>query len=104
MADHARIKMTLEQRLKELTQRAVTIDDDLSQLGDDDWSEQAVESANDDVLEEIGDATVEEIEQIKLALKQIDAGSYGVCTNCKHPIGRERLEALPYATRCVKCA
>ena len=98
------IKTNLERKLRELTKRAVDIDDDLSQAGDDDWAEQAIESSADEVLEEVGDATLEEIEQIKLALKQIDAGKYGVCSKCHRPIAKGRLEALPYATLCVKCA
>lgn len=104
MADLAEIKATLEQKLRELTKRAVGIDDDLSEPADDDWSEQAIESAGDEVLEEVGDATVEEIEQIKLALKQIDLGKYGSCTKCGRAIAKERLAAMPAATHCVKCA
>jgi DnaK suppressor protein len=30
-------------------------------------------------------------------------GQYGICENCGQPIGAERLEALPTATRCIRC-
>ncbi len=30
-------------------------------------------------------------------------GRYGLCEDCSRPIGDERLEALPTATRCVRC-
>lgn len=30
-------------------------------------------------------------------------GGYGVCEDCSRPIAPERLEALPDATRCVRC-
>ena len=30
-------------------------------------------------------------------------GGYGLCENCGRPIGDERLNALPSATRCVRC-
>ena len=102
--DTAKIKAQLEETLRELTARAVDIDDNLSEQGDDDWAEQAIESSGDEVLEEVGDATLEEIEQIKRALQQIAAGKYGICTRCNREIARGRLEALPYATVCVKCA
>jgi DnaK suppressor protein len=31
------------------------------------------------------------------------AGTYGVCATCGDPIPAERLEALPWATRCIAC-
>lgn len=104
MTDTAEIKTWLEAKLRELRTRAVEIDDSLSEPGDDDWSEQAIESADDDVLEEVGDATMDEIRQIELALSQIKGGKYGTCTGCGRSIATERLKALPYATKCVKCA
>lgn len=104
MTDLAKIRMELERKLRELTARAEDIDDDLSELGDDDWDEQAVESAGDEVLEKVGDATLDEIRQIRSALAQIEAGTYGVCASCGRAIAKERLSALPYATHCVKCA
>jgi RNA polymerase-binding transcription factor DksA len=38
------------------------------------------------------------------ALVRLAAGVYGRCEVCGEPIGAERLEALPTATRCVSCA
>ncbi|NJN17656.1 MAG: conjugal transfer protein TraR [Oscillochloris sp.] len=43
------------------------------------------------------------IAQIDVALERLDEGSYGTCERCGQPIGEERLEALPYATRCITC-
>jgi RNA polymerase-binding protein DksA len=40
---------------------------------------------------------------IDAALKRIDAGTYGTCTNCGEQIAEERLEALPWATLCIGC-
>lgn len=104
MKDISEIKTKLETRLKALTARAESIDDDLREPGDDDWDEQATESAGDEVLEEIGDVTLDEIAQIKRALSRIEAGKYGECIQCGRPIAKARLEALPHATSCVKCA
>ena len=58
----------------------------------------------EDVRKEIGDVTLHEIRQIKLALRRIDSGTYGVCARCGDAIEEGRLEALPHATHCVKCA
>jgi len=42
--------------------------------------------------------------QVNAALIRIEQGTYGICTNCGQPIGEKRLEALPWASLCVKCA
>jgi RNA polymerase-binding transcription factor DksA len=44
------------------------------------------------------------IEQVALALEQLDDGTYGVCERCGEPIGFARLAAIPGTTRCVRCA
>jgi RNA polymerase-binding protein DksA len=41
--------------------------------------------------------------EIDAALKRIDDGTYGQCTNCGKQIPEERLEARPYATLCIDC-
>lgn len=38
------------------------------------------------------------------ALAKLAEGSYGRCDVCQEPINEERLEALPWAVRCVKDA
>ncbi len=40
---------------------------------------------------------------IEQALERIDNGTYGICPDCQKPIPRERLLAVPTATRCVPC-
>ena len=37
------------------------------------------------------------------ALKRIDDGTYGTCTNCGQEIPAERLEAYPWASLCINC-
>jgi RNA polymerase-binding protein DksA len=54
------------------------------------------------------DYTLEEnsehvLAEIHAALKRIEEGTYGICTNCGKQIGEERLEALPWATLCIDC-
>jgi RNA polymerase-binding protein DksA len=55
------------------------------------------------------DYTLEDNEEqvlasIDAALKRIEDGTYGRCTNCERPIAEERLEALPWAELCIDCA
>jgi DnaK suppressor protein len=37
------------------------------------------------------------------ALARIDAGTFGTCIRCGQPIAPDRLEALPWAARCIDC-
>jgi RNA polymerase-binding protein DksA len=41
--------------------------------------------------------------EIDAALKRIEDGTYGICTNRGEEIPVERLEARPYATLCIDC-
>jgi DnaK suppressor protein len=43
------------------------------------------------------------LEAVDAALIRLDDGSYGTCTRCDRAIARERLEALPWAARCIAC-
>jgi DnaK suppressor protein len=42
--------------------------------------------------------------EIEDALERIEQGTFGRCENCGQEISRERLNALPYARYCIKCA
>jgi RNA polymerase-binding protein DksA len=37
------------------------------------------------------------------ALARLDVGTFGTCVRCGRPIQDERLEALPWAPRCIDC-
>jgi RNA polymerase-binding protein DksA len=54
------------------------------------------------------DYTLEEnaehvLQAINEALERIDEGTFGTCRRCGKPIAEERLEAIPYANRCIDC-
>ena len=44
------------------------------------------------------------LEQIEEALERIEDGMYGVCEKCNARIPKARLNAIPYAVLCVRCA
>lgn len=44
------------------------------------------------------------LDQIEAALERIEDGVYGECEECGVRIPKARLNAIPYATSCVKCA
>ena len=37
------------------------------------------------------------------ALWRIESGTFGTCGRCGKPIAEDRLEAIPYANRCIDC-
>ena len=41
--------------------------------------------------------------QVRVALKRLDEGKYGICARCGNDINPERLKAIPYTTLCVNC-
>ena len=45
-----------------------------------------------------------ELVELDAALERVKAGTYGVCASCGTPIPRERLQLLPAAMLCVRCA
>lgn len=43
------------------------------------------------------------LEEVEDALEAMEEGTYGICTVCGEEIGLARLEARPYARRCIVC-
>jgi DnaK suppressor protein len=37
------------------------------------------------------------------ALRRIETGEYGVCSECEEQISERRLNAIPWAKYCIKC-
>ena len=40
---------------------------------------------------------------VDTALQAMEEGSYGTCADCGEPIAVRRLQAIPWASRCVRC-
>ena len=43
------------------------------------------------------------LHEIDAALRRIEDGTFGRCERCGQAISEERLEAKPYATKCIEC-
>jgi DnaK suppressor protein len=68
---------------------------------------QDFEETNVDFIEMQQEQSIERNEQallaeVQTALKRLDEGTYGTCVVCGQPIPEKRLEALPWALRCVR--
>jgi DnaK suppressor protein len=95
----------LQKRL-ELQDRIGRIENDLQRRNSPlsaDAPDRAMEISNDDVLQGIEAAARSELTQVDAALARLDSGREPGCEVCGVAISRERLDAVPYATRCVAC-
>lgn len=67
----------------------------------------AIEAADADVQEDIELIIIrmkaETLEKINEALKRLESGIYGNCSDCGGEISENRLRALPFAIRCTEC-
>jgi RNA polymerase-binding transcription factor DksA len=104
MKEFEDIAKALQARLAELTGGVAEIDSELRRPLSADSEEQATDLEGQDALEGLEKSKLSEIQQIRLTLKRIAEGGYGVCAKCGEPIDPKRLKALPTATRCIACA
>jgi DnaK suppressor protein len=49
------------------------------------------------------DRTDQHLALVDAALERIEAGTFGRCVRCGETIAPERLDALPWAPRCIDC-
>ena len=97
-------KAQLLARQAELLARLETIEDSLDDPLPKDMEDQAVELDDDEVQVSLGEVSQLELRQIDAALGRIADGTYGECMNCGEPISSARLDAVPHASLCIKCA
>jgi DnaK suppressor protein len=71
--------------------------------------ERAMDSADIsfvDLLQSVGikmvDIRQEELIKMDAAERKLREGTYGICEECGEEISEERLEAMPYAVRCLQ--
>lgn len=108
--DMQQIKQRLEEKRKELQKQMGDLDQayptpvDTTEISE---GPQEFEETNVDFIEMQQEQSVLVNEQallteVEAALKRIEDGTYGRCVVCGQPIPEKRLEALPWAARCVK--
>jgi DnaK suppressor protein len=72
-------------------------------LASGDLADAALDSAHEEVTSQMAEVESRELAKIDDAIARITDGSYGGCEGCGKPIPLARLQALPYATLCIKC-
>ena len=90
----------LDERLGKITADVRHVNEPLSK----DFAEQATEMENNEVLDSLGNAARDEMVKVRQAIQRIDNGEYGICVVCGEVIAKERLKALPFSDKCIKCA
>jgi DnaK suppressor protein len=63
----------------------------------------ALDSVQDEISSQLAEVESRELSRIENALERMREGQYGVCEMCGCNIPMARLNALPYATLCIKC-
>ena len=104
MNDAGQFEIRLRSRLRELNARLSEVEAELDQPADADAEERATEREGDEVLESLGNSGLLEIRMIQSALGRIADGTFGECVACGEPISEERMNAVPHAARCKRCA
>ncbi len=105
--DPAEFKTILESRRSELVERRERIERHTRHRDEPlppDFAEQAVELENGETLVALDREVNAELREIERALRRIEDGTFGACTECGTAINEERLAALPYAGLCIDCA
>ncbi len=104
MLDIAARKAKLLEKLNQMNERLLKVEDALDDPMPKDWEDAAQEREDDEVLQEVGHAAEREKAMIVAALERIVAGEYGICVKCGDPISEERLDTLAYTPYCANCA
>jgi RNA polymerase-binding protein DksA len=107
---HARLERfrsrLLGLRIELLRRRRQVLDEEQGLMAERevDWADVAAHDSATTVLESLGETERQALRRIDMSLQRIDRGSYGECAVCQEPIDDARLQVLPDADRCVRCA
>lgn len=77
--------------------------EEISYTSDNHLAETATATLGREIDYTLGENSEEVLAQIDAALRRIEDGTYGTCTNCRREIAQERLEAYPWAALCIDC-
>lgn len=104
------LRLVLEQRAQalreELRETVARTNQEKAQLLRDEVRDDGDESFLD-LITDVNQAEVSrdlhEYRLVRDALRRMYTGEYGICENCGRDIPLQRLQAQPYATRCLPC-
>ena len=103
-ASYDALRKRLERKKNELYTRLERITANVRRGYEADSKERATQMEDNEVVDALGNEARAEIAKISAALARMDTGEYGICTECGAEIDHNRLEAYPYAHKCIDCA
>lgn len=71
--------------------------------GTQDLADKASSAYTKEFLYSLSNTDREILQKVDEALQRILRGGYGSCQECGDELNRKRLEAVPWASHCVKC-
>lgn len=95
-----KLKEEYETRIDKIDDHTQNPQDDLN----DHWEDQAISYRQNDMRQSLKQEARQNLIYVENALSRIENGTYGECEVCGEQIEEQRLEALPYATLCMKHA
>ncbi|MFH1574731.1 MAG: TraR/DksA C4-type zinc finger protein [Acidobacteriota bacterium] len=104
-ADLRKFKTLLEQKRDELvasTSRKAHWDN-MQNTRHGDFVDQASDDNEVHVNLRLRQTDAKLLRAIEAALGRIEAGGYGICTNCREAITTARLKAVPWTSLCLAC-
>ena len=79
-----------------------TINEDSSQQMAD-ISDHAAQSYNKELGIGLKEQESKKLRLVEEAIKRMEDGQYGVCSECSEPIPEARLQIIPFASHCIGC-
>jgi len=92
-----------EQILKQLALENSEFQELIEDMKPKDLADIASDDIDRRILESLGSQEMRRLQWIESALGRVRDGHYGVCVSCAKKIPKERLEAIPWAMRCIEC-
>jgi DnaK suppressor protein len=68
-----------------------------------DWIDQSSQESDLHVRLALKQTDSNLLRAIEEAILRVDAGTYGICTDCENEIAANRLEAVPWTRVCIEC-
>jgi DnaK suppressor protein len=72
-------------------------------FGPQDMADQADTSYTKECLFQQSSSARDLLMLVQAALRREEEGEFGLCVECREPVQKKRLEAVPWARHCVAC-
>jgi DnaK suppressor protein len=97
-----KFRRLLEAKYNELSSTASSRDEIIIEAAADEMDRLQQQLGRDMAIRNL-DRTSTLFKSIRTALDRIEDEMFGVCLRCEEPIAEKRLQAIPWASHCVRC-